>query len=100
MGWEGFFVPYENQTPAPPHSLTLTERASMSVTGVEEIVRFDEDLVVMSTVRGELSVHGRGLKVDMLDKSGGALRLSGSVDELVYSKAREDKGGFWSRLWS
>lgn len=89
---------YENQTP--PHSLTLDERARMNVTGVEEIVRFDEELVVMRTVKGELSVHGSGLKVDMLDKSGGALRLSGAVDELVYSRAREEKGGFWSRLFS
>lgn len=88
---------YENQAPA--HSLTLDERARMNVTGVEEIVRFDEELVVMRTVKGELSVHGSGLKVDMLDKSGGALRLSGAIDELVYSRAREGKGGFWSRLW-
>lgn len=92
-------MPYEEKAPAVPHALALDERARMSVTGVEEIVRFDEETVVMRTVRGELSVHGRGLRVDMLDKSGGTLRLSGAVDELVYSREREGAGGFWARLW-
>ncbi len=100
MGWEGFFVPYEEKAPVPAHALTLTERETLSVTGVQEIDRFDEQLVVMRTVKGELSVHGAGLKVDLLDKSGGALRLSGAIDELVYSRSRDGKGGFWSRLWS
>lgn len=93
-------MPYEEKAPVAPHALTLTERTELSVTGVEEIVRFDEELVVVRTVKGELAVHGAGLKVDLLDKSGGALRLSGAIDELVYSKAHEGKGGFWSRLWS
>lgn len=93
-------MPYEHQAPSTAHSLTLDERARMSVTGVEEIVRFDDEQVVMRTVKGELAVHGSALKVDMLDKSGGALRLSGCVDELVYSRERGEKGGFWSRLWS
>lgn len=93
-------MPYEEKAPITPHALTLTERETLSVTGVQEIDRFDEQLVVMRTVKGELAVHGAGLKVDLLDKSGGALRLSGTIDELVYSKAREGKGGFWSRLWS
>lgn len=93
-------MPYEEKAAVTPHALTLTERETLSVTGVQEIDRFDEQLVVMRTVKGELSVHGAGLKVDLLDKSGGALRLSGTIDELVYSKAREGKGGLWSRLWS
>lgn len=93
-------MPYAEKTQAPAHALTLDERERMSVTGVEEVVRFDEELVVVRTVKGELSVHGSGLKVDALDKSGGVLRLSGQVDELAYSRLREGRGGFWSRLWS
>lgn len=93
-------MPYEEKTQLPPHALTLTERTDLRVTGVEEIVRFDEELVVMRTVKGELSVHGAGLKVDLLDKNGGALHLSGTVDELVYSRTHEGRGGFWARLWS
>lgn len=90
---------YEPQVPAVPHALTLDERERMSVTGVEEVIRFDEEMVVLRTVKGELSVHGSALRVDALDKAGGVLRLSGSVDELVYSRAKNEKGGFWSRLW-
>lgn len=92
-------MPYEERERTRTHTLTLEERGRMSVSGVEEIVRFDEELVVVRTVKGELSVHGHALKVDMLDKSGGELRLSGEVDELIYAKGREDRGRLWARLW-
>lgn len=93
-------MPYEETVRAAPHALALDERARLNVTGVQEIERFDEQLVVVRTVKGELSVHGEGMKVDMLDKSGGTLHVTGRIDELVYSRPHEEKGGFWARLWS
>ncbi len=90
-------MPYEER--ARPHTLTLEERERMSVSGVEELVRFDEELIVVRTVRGELSIHGHALVVDELDKTGGELRLSGEVDELIYAKGREERGRLWARLW-
>lgn len=90
---------YEEHARPVPHTLSLAERERLDVSGVEEVVRFDEQLVVMRTVLGELSVHGSGLKVDLLDKTGGALRLSGGIDELVYSRPREGSSGLWARLW-
>ena len=38
------------------HSLRLTERKSLSVTGVTEVVRFDEDAVVLQTEIGRAHV--------------------------------------------
>ena len=93
-------MPYEDRSRTVPHALTLDERERMSVSGVEEIVSFDEALVVIRTVKGERSVHGSALKVDKLDKTSGELLLSGQVDELVYAKTREGRGRLWSRLWS
>ena len=90
-------MPYEER--ARPHTLTLEERERMRVSGVEELVRFDEELIVVRTVRGELSIHGHALGVDELDKTGGELRLSGEVDELIYAKGREERGRLWARLW-
>ena len=49
------------------HSLRLTERKSLSVTGVTEVVRFDEDAVVLQTDMGTLTVQGEQLQLKELD---------------------------------
>lgn len=77
-----------------PHRLVLEERGSLSVSGVEEVERFDENEIVMSTVRGTLTVQGEGLHIEKLSLDGGELKVEGSVDSLLY----EDGGGRGERV--
>ena len=46
-----------------PHKLTLNRREQLTVTGVDEIIGFDENTVVLQTELGMLYVHGEGLQV-------------------------------------
>lgn len=81
-----------------PHSLTLDERQRLSVSGVEEVVSFDEGEVAVQTVKGLLSVRGSGLKVDKLEKDAGELTVSGLVTDLSYEESGPGTG-FWSKLF-
>lgn len=81
-----------------PHSLVLDERQRLAVSGVQEVVEFNEDAVTVRTVKGLLLIRGSGLRVEKLEKEAGELRISGTVTELVY----EDAGpgaGFFARLF-
>ena len=52
-------MPYEDKKAAPqrrPHAVTLDERSHLTVTGVDEVVRFDDTEVSMRTSRGMLTV--------------------------------------------
>ncbi|MCD7769825.1 MAG: sporulation protein YabP [Oscillospiraceae bacterium] len=92
---------YEDKTkalPAAPHRLTMDERQTLWMTGVEEVVSFDESEVSIRTVQGLLSVRGTGLKVDKLEKTSGELTISGMVTDLDYQEAGPHQG-FWSRLF-
>ncbi len=84
--------------PVMPHSLTLEERKKLSVSGVEEVVNFDEGQVSVQTVKGLLLVRGDGLRVDKLEKSTGELTISGLVTDLAYEETGPGTG-FWSRLF-
>ena len=58
-------MPYEDKKAVPqrrPHAVTLDERSHLTVTGVDEVVRFDDTEVSMRTSRGMLTVHGEGLR--------------------------------------
>lgn len=81
-----------------PHKLTLTERETLTVTGVSEVVSFDDTAVQLNTTRGSLFVHGKDLRLKNLTPEGGQLAVSGTVTALVYEELRQ-KNGWLSRLF-
>ena len=78
------------------HSLTLTERRCLTVTGVTEVVSFDETAAVLQTEQGQLQIQGQELKLKTLFPEGGTLEVLGTVTALFYEAGRE--GRFWHRL--
>ena len=90
---------YEEKTAAQtPHRLTMDDRRNLWMTGVAEVVSFDEEEVSIRTVQGLLSVRGSALKVDKLEKTTGELTISGQVTSLEYEEP-DGRSGFWSRLF-
>lgn len=80
-----------------PHKMTLQERKHLTMTGVAEVVSFDETVVVLQTSLGTLMVQGQELKLKTLTPEGGQVTVEGQISALVYEEPRE--GGFWQRLW-
>lgn len=78
-----------------PHKLTLDERKRLTVTGVTEVVSFDEAAVVLRTGMGTLLVQGRELQLKTLSLEGGQMAVDGTVTALVYEEPRQ--GGGWVR---
>lgn len=75
--------------PVKPHVITLTERADVQITGVSEVVSFDEGAVLLHTSVGALMLEGAGLRVHVLDVEGGRLAVSGEISGLYYSTRHE-----------
>ena len=66
--------------------IELTGREKLTVTGVEDVERFDELSVVMRTVAGVLVVSGEDLHIGKLSLDGGALLVEhadGQIEEIV-----------------
>ena len=80
----------------PEHKLTMAGRTELDVTGVSQVVSFEEDTVLLRTDLGDLRVHGSGLELKDLTLDGGRAALSGRITALVYEESRE--GGWLSRL--
>ena len=80
-----------------PHKLTLNERKNLTMSGVAEVVSFDESAVVLRTALGTLTVQGQELKLKTLSLEGGQVAVDGQVFALVYEEPRE--AGLWQRLW-
>lgn len=81
------------------HHVILEGRASLSVSGVEEVESFDENTIIMNTCKGTLVVRGEELHIEKLSLDGGDLKVEGSVDSLTYEDDGGERGGFLSRLF-
>lgn len=68
-----------------PHACFLQNRAAANLTGVREVVSFDENQVVMDTDMGLLTLKGKDLHVSRLTVEKGEVDVEGTVDSLTYS---------------
>ena len=71
-----------------PHKLSLNERRELTMTGVTEVVSFEENAVVLRTALGTLIVQGSGLQLKTLSLEGGQVAVDGSISALVYEEPR------------
>ena len=88
-----------NSMPQTAHRLELVGRERLTVSGVEDVERFDETGIVMSTSAGTLVVTGEDLHLGKLSLDGGELHVEGRVDSVTYEDDGAGRGGFFSRLF-
>ena len=92
-------MPYEGSGNALYHRLTLEGREHLTVSGVEDVERFDEACIVMSTCAGTLIVTGDNLHIDKLSLDGGELHVDGRIDSLDSEDSQPRQSGFFGRLF-
>ena len=82
------------------HELTLVGRKRMNISGVIEVLSFDDRGAVIKTTDGELSIEGEGIKIGELDTACGRVTLDGRISAMIYvEEAPERKRGrFWRML--
>ena len=81
------------------HRLELEGRERLTISGVEDVERFDETGIVMTTTAGVLTVTGEGLHIGQLSLEGGELHVDGRVDSISYEEDDGGRGGLLRRLF-
>lgn len=81
-----------------PHSLSLDDRKSLSISGVERVDSFDEREIVMLTQGGSLIIRGSDMHMGKLDLTSGEATVTGLISELCYEEVAHS-GSLWARLF-
>ena len=80
------------------HEVTVRDRNSVSLTGIEDVISFDETAVVLSTTHGTLAIEGEGLHILQMNVDSKEFRIEGKVCALNYIDRRQrGKGLFRSK---
>ena len=88
----------KGKTTVRPHHVIMEDRCKLSVTGVEDVISFDEAEIITRTGQGNLIIRGSGLHIGKLTLDSGEVSIDGTVRELCYEEPMP-VGGFWSRLF-
>ncbi len=93
----------EKRPPDPAQTLVLRDRKLLEVRGVTDVVRFDEESVVLSTSCGTLTVEGASLHVQVLNLEQGTVTVEGRVDSMLYfdpePAGKGERGGLFGKLF-
>ncbi|SHH96362.1 sporulation protein YabP [Clostridium grantii] len=82
-------------------SLSLENRNKLILSGVSEVITFDEAVIQLDTKLGKLTIKGEELKMNKLDVQYGDVVILGQVNSMIYSstQSKSDKESIIARLF-
>ena len=89
----------EEKLNARPHKLELLNREKGNVTGIQDVVSFDENQMILDTDMGLLTVRGKALHVSRLTLE---KDIEGEFESFSYSSnesRRKSQESFFGRLF-
>lgn len=82
--------------------ITLNNRGNGVITGVNAVISFDPNEVLLETEQGMLLIKGNELNVTKLTLDKGEVEVDGRVDSFTYSDVKpglKGENGFFERLF-
>lgn len=80
------------------HNIIVEQRKKLNLSGVTDVVGFEDETIVLKTVMGTLTVKGEKLHIGSFSTTSGDIDIDGKVIALVYTDEESNKGGFFRRL--
>lgn len=77
------------------HSITLTNRKKLVMTGIVEVESSNDNCIKLSTKMGKLGIYGSDLSIEVINTDNGDFSLNGTVKKIEY-KTSGDTGKFSS----
>lgn len=74
-------------------NLILENRGKLSVSGVNDVLSFDDQVVIVDTELGLLTVKGENIRINKLSLDTAEVIIEGEISTLVYSQTKQEKTG-------
>lgn len=74
-------------------NLVLENRNKLSISGVLDVLSFDDQIVIIETELGLLTIKGENLRINKLSIDSSEVIVEGDINNLMYSESNIDKKG-------
>ena len=72
-------------------NLVLENRGKLSVSGVNDVLSFDDQVVMVDTELGLLTVKGENIRINKLSLDTAEVIIEGEISSLAYSQNKQEK---------
>lgn len=72
-------------------NLILENREKLSISGVNDVLSFDDQVVMVDTELGLLTVKGENLRINKLSLDTSEVIIEGTISSLLYSQNKQEK---------
>lgn len=79
-------------------NIVLENREKLNVSGVNDVLSFDDQVVMIDTELGLLTVKGENIRINKLSLDTSEVIVDGEISSLIYSQKGPEKGGGTSLL--
>ena len=83
-------------------NLILENREKLTVTGVIDVLSFDDQIVIIETELGLLTIKGEDLRINKLSIDSSEVMIEGQIYNLGYSEntlSGKNGGGLFSKIF-
>lgn len=81
-------------------NLILENREKLNVSGVNDVLSFDDQVVIIETELGLLTVKGENLKINKLSIDTSEVIVEGRINNLIYSDHQtKNEGGIFGKIF-
>ena len=81
------------------HSINLKGRSDLLISGVEHIYSFSDKKVEIQTCEGKIVIEGDELDMNKLNLEENVISIQGTINSIIYSKAKEPKESFLKKVF-
>lgn len=72
-------------------NIVLENRKKLSVSGVNDVLSFDDQVVMVDTELGLLTVKGENIRINKLSLDTAEVTIEGEISNLSYSQNKQEK---------
>lgn len=82
-------------------NLTLENRKKIVLTGVKEVLTYNDEKISLITIEGNLDIKGSKLKINKLDVQNGDVIIDGNINSMIYNDKEviKNKENFFNKLF-
>lgn len=73
------------------HSITINNRRSSELTGIDDVISFDDNSISVHSALGNLIIDGEDLKIEGFSGEKGTLFISGKIIGVYYLETHDKK---------
>lgn len=81
-------------------NILVEDRNRASITGVEQVESFNDNTIILKTIKGGMIIKGENLNVDKLNLDDGNVKISGIINGINYvEKISGQKGNIIGKIF-